>query len=217
MLTSATFRSPRSIPPMYVRSKSHRSANASWETPSLCLFCLTAFPNLTRMSSIYPCASSLGLTVYVSTDYEYHLLVMPFSSQHGHSLRLVRSCAQWIPKARIDFVPTGLRGIYALHRYRPRIAKYDVVYVGMADGEAGIRARLKAHANSKRKRDLWTHFSAFIVWPNITEAEITELEGLFREIYRKDKRANALNRQRRCRQLQNVRTREWLHSATKRN
>lgn len=124
-------------------------------------------------------------------------------------LRLVRSCAQWIPKAQIETVPKGLRGIYALHRHRPRIKKYDVVYVGMADGEAGIRARLKAHANSKRKRDLWTHFSAFIVWPNITEAEIAELEGLFREIYRKDKRANALNRQRRCRNLQKVRTRDW--------
>jgi CheY-like chemotaxis protein len=39
----------RSIAPMYVRSNSHRSANASWDTPSLCLFCLTAFPNLTRI------------------------------------------------------------------------------------------------------------------------------------------------------------------------
>ena len=105
-------------------------------------------------------------------------------------------------------MPTGLRGIYALHRYRPRIGKYDVVYVGMADGGAGIRARLEAHANSKRKRELWTHFSAFVVWPNITEAEITELEGLFREIYRKDKRANRLNRQKRYRKIQNVRVRD---------
>jgi hypothetical protein len=56
---------------------------------------------------------------------------------------------------------------------------------------------------------LWTHFSMYAVWPNVTEAEIAELEGLFREIYRKDKRANALNRQRRCRQLQNVRIRDW--------
>jgi hypothetical protein len=128
-------------------------------------------------------------------------------SSNKHTLRLVRSCAQWIPKNEIESVQTGFRGIYALHRHRPRIKKYDVVYVGMADGEAGIRARLTAHANSKRKRQLWTHFSYFEVWPNITEAEITELEGLFREIYRKDKRANALNRQRRCRQLQNVRTR----------
>jgi hypothetical protein len=78
----------------------------------------------------------------------------------------------------------------------------------MADGGAGIRARLEAHANSKRKRELWTHFSAFVVWPNIREAEITELEGLFREIYRKDKRANRLNRQKRYRKIQNVRVRD---------
>jgi hypothetical protein len=134
---------------------------------------------------------------------------MANSSSKVHPLRLVRSCAQWVAEAQIDSVHKGLRGIYALHRHRPRIGKYDVVYVGMADGRAGIRARLNAHANSKRKRKLWTHFSIFEVWPNITEAEIVELEGLFREIYRKDKRANALNRQRRCRQLQNVRIRDW--------
>jgi len=130
-------------------------------------------------------------------------------SDNGRVLRLVRSCAQWIPKTQIDSVPKGLRGIYALHRHRPRINKYDVVYVGMADGGTGIRGRLKAHANSKRKRRMWTHFSAFEVWPNITEAEIAELEGLFREIYRKDERANRLNRQKRCRPLQRVRVRDW--------
>jgi hypothetical protein len=134
---------------------------------------------------------------------------MAHSSSEDRTLRLVRSCAQWIPKTQIDSVPKGLRGIHALHRYRPRILKFDVVYVVMADGSAGIRARLKTHVNSKRKRKLWTHFSMYAVWPNITEAEIAELEGLFREIYRKDKRANALNRQRRCRQLQNVRVRKW--------
>jgi len=127
-----------------------------------------------------------------------------------HSLHFVRSCAQWIPKAEIESVQKGFRGIYALHRHRPRIMKYDVVYVGMADGEAGIRARLKAHASSKRKRTMWTHFSYFEVWPNIPEAEITELECLFREIYRKDKRANRLNRQKRCKQIQRVRIRERL-------
>ena len=96
----------------------------------------------------------------------------------GQVLRLVRNCVQWVPKDQIDDVPKGLRGIYALHRHRPRISKYDVVYVGMAEGAAGVRARLRAHANSKRKRKMWTHFSAFEVWPNITEAEIAELEGL---------------------------------------
>lgn len=128
-------------------------------------------------------------------------------------LRLVRSCVQWIPKAQIESVPRGLRGIYVLHRHRPRINKYDVVYVGMADGWVGIRGRLNAHANSKRKRKMWTHFSAFEVWPNVTEAEIAELEGLFREIYRKDKRANALNRQRRHRKIQRVRVRNLAELA----
>jgi hypothetical protein len=124
------------------------------------------------------------------------------------SLRLVRSVVQWIPKDKIDSVPKGFRGIYALHRHRPRIKKYDVVYVGMAEGGMGMRARLRAHANSKRKRKMWTHFSAFEVWPNITQAEITELEGLFREIYRKDKRANVLNRQKRHNNIQAVRVRD---------
>ena len=133
---------------------------------------------------------------------------MANKSRNKHPLRLVQTCAQWMPKSQIDSIPTGLRGIYALHRHRPRIKKYDVVYVGMAEGSAGIRSRLRAHANSKRKRKMWTHFSAFEVWPNITEAEIAELEGLFREIYRKDKRANALNRQKRHRKIQSVRVRD---------
>jgi hypothetical protein len=77
----------------------------------------------------------------------------------------------------------------------------------MADGKIGVRARLKAHAGSKRKRKMWTHFSAFEVWPNIMETEISELEGLFREIYRKDRRANGLNRQRRHQRIQKVRVR----------
>ena len=108
----------------------------------------------------------------------------------------------------VDRFSSDFRGIYALHRHRPRIKKYDVVYVGMADGDGGIRARLKVHANSKRKREMWTHFSAFAVWPNITESEIAELEGLFREIYRKDKRANKLNRQKKCKKIQQCRVRD---------
>jgi hypothetical protein len=128
-------------------------------------------------------------------------------AQSKSPLRLVRRCIQWVPKTQLHLVPTGFRGIYALHLHRPRVRKFDVVYVGMADGELGVRARLRAHADSRRKRKMWTHFSAFEVWPNITEAEISELEGLFREIYRKDRRANRLNRQRRHREIQKVRVR----------
>lgn len=111
-------------------------------------------------------------------------------------------------KAEVTGLPTGVRGIYALHRRRPQLKKYDVVYVGMAGGRGDIRGRLMGHAASKRKRKLWTHFSIFEVWPNNTEAEIAELEGLFREIYRKDRRANALNRQKRFNGLQGVRIRD---------
>ena len=124
-------------------------------------------------------------------------------------LRLVSKCVQWMPKSDIKQVPRGLRGIYALLRYRPRLEKYDVVYIGLSEGQEGMRERLKAHAGSKRKGDLWTHFSLFEVWPNITQAEIVELEGLFREIYPKDRRANRLNRQKRYRPLQRVRIRDW--------
>ena len=115
----------------------------------------------------------------------------------------------------IKQVPRGLRGIYALLRCRPRLKKFDVVYVGLSDGHEGIRERLKAHAGSTRKGAKWSHFSLFEVWPNITEAEIRELEGLFREIYRKDRRANRLNYQRRYKPLQQIRIRdlaEWEKS-----
>ena len=100
-------------------------------------------------------------------------------------------------------IPQGVRGIYALHKLRPRIKKYDVVYIGMTAKGKGLRARLDRHARSTRKD--WTHFSMFVVWENIRGEEIEELEGLFREIYRKDKRANKFNRQGKFKKLQDVR------------
>ncbi len=39
------------------------------------------------------------------------------------------------------------------------------------------------------------------VWDNITEAEVTELEGLFRQIYSRDSSANMLNRQKSFKKL----------------
>ena len=109
-------------------------------------------------------------------------------------LRLIKRFAEFQPKDRVHLVPTGRRGLYVLYNLRQRDGKdyYDVVYVGMAT--RGIKGRLLAHL--KRKSDLWTHFSAFEVWDNIRDEEIVELEGLFRHLYRKDSRANALNVQR---------------------
>jgi hypothetical protein len=109
-------------------------------------------------------------------------------------LRLLQHCAEFRPLDKVESIPIGTRGIYALLKQRGRKkeaargTKFDVVYIGMSRN--GIRSRLRDH--KKRKKGLWTHFSVYAVWPNITDEEIRELEGLFRAIYRKDKRANRI-------------------------
>ena len=45
----------------------------------------------------------------------------------------------------------------------------------------------------------------FEVWDNISEAEVKELEGLFRQIYRLDTKANELNKEKRSKLLKAVR------------
>jgi hypothetical protein len=55
---------------------------------------------------------------------------------------------------------------------------------------------------------LWSHFSVFEVRDNVSEADIGELEGLFRHIYRRDSRANRLNMQKTHRPLKKVRLNE---------
>ena len=97
-----------------------------------------------------------------------------------------------MPVDSIDDVAKGLRGIYVLYNYRPKLDMHDVVYVGMAV-TGGIRARLRKHR--KKKSGLWTHCSIYEVWDNISSDEVEELEGLFRHIYRKDSKANKLNKQ----------------------
>jgi hypothetical protein len=72
-------------------------------------------------------------------------------------------------------------------------------------GTRGVKARLRAHRRSKRKGSLWTHFSVFAVWPNISDEQVAELEGLFRHIYRKDTRANKLAVQKSFKKLRAVR------------
>lgn len=111
------------------------------------------------------------------------------------ALRLINRFAEFIPVDRIDEMPKALRGIYVLYNYRPKIKMYDVVYVGMtaAGKRGGIRGRLNKHR--KKKIGLWTHCSIFEVWDNISKEEVKELEGLFRHIYRRDSRANKLNKQ----------------------
>lgn len=109
-------------------------------------------------------------------------------------LRLIRRCVEYIPKERLFELLPGMRGMYVLYRGtgspRMRRSRFEVVYVGMA-AQGSIRARLKLHR--RKKADDWTHFSVFEVWDNIRDDEIRELEGLFRHIYKRDERANALN------------------------
>jgi hypothetical protein len=114
-------------------------------------------------------------------------------------LFFVKKCAQWQAKDSYKLLPRGIRGIYALLNRKEGSNVYNVVYIGMAAGSGGIRSRLRRHFNSKRKE--WTHFSLFEVWDNIREETVDELEGLFREIYRKDERANLFNLQRRFKKL----------------
>ena len=130
---------------------------------------------------------------------------MPVSKLH-----LIKRCAEYIPKEELDIVPHDTRGIYILYcRHIGKDAgkpRFDVVYVGMAgEAKASIHGRLVQHAKSQHKRDLWTHFSFFEVWDNISDDEVQELEGILRHIYRKDRRANVLNQQKGFMKLRKVR------------
>jgi hypothetical protein len=110
---------------------------------------------------------------------ERKLVSMELVSGRPNGLRLIFRCAQWIPRDLRTRIPTRVRGIYALHRQKKD--KFDLVYIGMSSGKSGIRRRLASHAKHKAKD--WSHFSFFEVWPNVSEDEISELEGLFREIF----------------------------------
>ena len=117
------------------------------------------------------------------------------------SPRFIKRCAEWIPKEESKLIPPATRGIYALLDRQPRTNKYDVVYVGMT-ARSSVGRRLARHKNSKK---IWNYFSIFEVRDNIGEDEILELEGLFREIYRKDSSANRFNRIGKYGKLQKVR------------
>lgn len=119
-------------------------------------------------------------------------------------LRLIKRSIEYLSVEHILELPRGIRGIYVLYNYRPRLDKYDVVYVGMTNAwkGGGVRGRLKGH--KKRKSGLWSHCSVYEVWDNIMDDEIKELEGLFRHIYRDDSRANSLNMQRGFKKLKSV-------------
>jgi len=119
-------------------------------------------------------------------------------SRGAGPLRLICRFLEYVPEEELLTVPRGLRGIYVLYRHEaPRgrglKSHFNVVYVGIAR-RGGIRARIRSHRKTKKAK--WTHFSIFEVWPDISDAEVSELEGLFRHIFRRDAVASSLNKQR---------------------
>jgi hypothetical protein len=123
-------------------------------------------------------------------------------------LRLIKRFDELCEKDAIHDIPALTRGIYALLNETPQ-GVFEVVYIGMAARgvNSGIRGRILSHKKSERKGKLWTHFSVYEVWDNITEAEIKELEGLLRHVYRLDMRANPINTQRKFEKLRRVKKR----------
>jgi len=134
-------------------------------------------------------------------------------------LRLIKNVLEFLPKSEITRIPIRVRGIYVLYQLRHKrnlnggsADVFDVVYVGMTRGSrTGVAQRLQVHR--RNKGSLWSHFSVFEVWDNIREAEVEELEGLFRHLYRFDSKANSLNKQKSYKPLNRIRTRskrEWF-------
>jgi len=104
---------------------------------------------------------------------------------------LIKQCAEFLERDQIAHVPRKTRGIYALlKKQKPRGGRrrFDVVYIGMST--TNVLGRLKAHDGSRKKAGLWSHFSVYSVGEEITNDEISYLEGLIRHIFRKDSRAN---------------------------
>ena len=120
-------------------------------------------------------------------------------------MRLIKRALEYRPISEIGAVPPSTRGIYSLYKKRGNF--YDLVYIGMSGREGRLRVRLKKHRDSKAT--LWTHFSFYEVWDNISDTEISELEGLFPQLYRFDRRANRLNRQVTYRNRMSTRRFKW--------
>jgi len=125
-------------------------------------------------------------------------------------MRLIKNAVEYLPIHQVYVFPESIRGLYVLYKCKGlnnnTSYHYDVVYIGMTC--KNIKSRLLSHRNSKH--GLWSHFSAFEVWDNITEGEIKELEGLFRQLYRYDSNPDTLNVQKSYQPLVNLVKKKWL-------
>ena len=119
------------------------------------------------------------------------------------NLRFIKSALEYRHIDELKDVPRNLRGIYALYKKQGKY--YNLVYIGMSGKEAKGRIRARLYIHKRNKSKIWTHFSYYEVWDNITDQEISELEGLFRQLYRFGSRANTFNKQQTHRPLIHVR------------
>lgn len=125
----------------------------------------------------------------------------------------IKRYSEFISKNDRRLLPSGIRGVYALLKKRNVTQKhsrerYDVVYVGLS--RRSTRGRLRSHAKSKRKGPLWDYFSVFEVDGSVSDKMIEDLEGILRHIYRKDSRANRINKQRKYKRLgKPIAMKEW--------
>ena len=115
----------------------------------------------------------------------------------------IKSALEYRHITELEIVPKQLRGIYAL--YQKRGKSYDLVYIGMSGKGANGKIRKRLFSHKRKRVGDWTHFSYYEVWDNITDTEIQDLEGLFRQLYRYDDRSNALNIQQSHKPLVKVR------------
>ena len=109
------------------------------------------------------------------------------------SMRLIKTALEYRHIDELSHVPVNIRGIYALYKKQGKY--YNLVYIGMSGKEARGRIKGRLYRHKRNKSKIWTHFSYYEVWDNISDLEIKELEGLFRQLYRFDGRANTLNKQ----------------------
>jgi hypothetical protein len=78
-------------------------------------------------------------------------------------LKLFKRCVEFQPLEEIKNVPPGIRGIYALLRWRPRIKQFDVVDVGTARTGVLARASFTRPKKSQRGSNPCLHLERVLV------------------------------------------------------
>ncbi len=118
-------------------------------------------------------------------------------------MHLIKTALEYRHINELEVVPAGLRGIYAL--YNKKGKSFNVIYIGKSGKETAGIIRKRLHSHKRNRPGEWTHFSYYEVWDNISDSELLELEGLFRQLYQFDLRANMFNKQQTYKPLVKVR------------